>query len=158
MIHINGNILSDNYEIFFRECILHSRHNKAIKELLKEIFEKRNTFKNINTFEEMYLLCKKLYGSIKRVGPLCIYDITTQLCKYNNIIIDKIYLASNTTGPYVFAMKHKMKLHRCSKLLLYYINCQDVIDIYGIDYIEKFTGKLNIFIGDQLETFCCYIQ
>jgi len=50
-----------------------------------------------NTFEEIFINVKDICDRVKGIGPLSRYDITSAICRYNNINIDKVYIVGG--GP-----------------------------------------------------------
>lgn len=155
--HINGDVLSENYSDFFRECLYHGYHRQEIKVLLIDIYTKKDSFKelnNLDSFEKVYIFVNDNYRSKPRAGPLFIYDVTTQLCRYYSIPIDKVYIVGS--GPRINCNKLNLTLKYNPDISLQYVVVQELIDKLSIDYINKVFGELsNDFIGDDLETILC---
>jgi hypothetical protein len=155
--HINGDVTADNYNDFFRECLWHGRHRSEIKTLLQIIYACRDTYRlehNLTTFDQVYQFVSTQYGTKPRVGPLFKYDVTTQLCRYYGIIIDKVYIVGSGPKKNAFRLNLTLKTNPITDLS--YAEASEVINKLGVGYIDKAFGTLSDkFIGDDLETILC---
>ena len=84
-----------NTEVFFSEAIRHSRNRNLLREKLTQ---------NINiddysnkTFEQIISEISISFYVYKKIGPLAFYDITSAICRYHNINIEKVYIIGG--GP-----------------------------------------------------------
>jgi hypothetical protein len=78
----------------FQEAIDHCRWKKALHSILNKI----NMVKYENkTFEQIMIEIYNICDNVKGVGMLTIYDITSAICRYYKINIDKVYIIGG--GP-----------------------------------------------------------
>ena len=159
IIHINGDITSDNYKDFFRECLFHGRHRNEIQSTLNYIFQHKDDFLD-TSFEKVYKKVNTyiLKNKVPRTNTLLFkYDVTTQLCKFFNIPINKTYLCGK--GPLKFIKDHNLSNKiKCDENGLQYIDTDELIKIINVNTINDTIGNLDMFIGDQLETLICYLS
>jgi hypothetical protein len=73
----------------FQEAINHCKWKKALNFVLKKIdivdYENK-------TFEEIIIHIYNICVDVKGVGILSIYDITSAICRYYKININKVYI------------------------------------------------------------------
>lgn len=84
----------NNTDYIFKEALDHCRH--------KDVFHSNIHLVNLDkyknkTFDEIYADIYKIYKNINQIGSLIMYDITSAICRYYNINIDKVYIVGN--GP-----------------------------------------------------------
>lgn len=131
----------------FQEAINHCRHKNIIKKIISEL--NIEEYKN-KSFEDIYIIINNKYGNIDQIGQLAIYDLTSGICKFYNILIDKIYIVGNGPKRAIKLLNIKPKIDK--KLNIKYIEIKDIID-----------KKLNIDVnnledGDAIESFLCVWQ
>ena len=147
---------SNSKNNMFQEAIDHCRWKKVLNNVLKEIAIKHY---NNKTFEEIiyeiYLICNKVKG----IGTLTIYDITSSICRYYKININKVYIIGNGPKRAIKLLKLNTKKHVINNnLKLNYVEINDVItgfDINGFSLDKDIRNNTN---GDILETYICNWQ
>jgi len=135
-------------EEIFSEAISHCRWKTVLRNTLKIIDiekYKNNSFDEIH--KEIYNICKEING----LGKLVIYDITTAICRYHNINIDKVYIIGSGPNRAIKLLNLKAKL--CNKLKIKYVTIDDVIN-----ELSKKNIVLNEKNGDILESYLCNWQ
>jgi hypothetical protein len=139
----------------FQEAIDHCRWKKVLNNVLKEIAIKDY---NNKTFEEIiyeiYLICNKVKG----IGTLTIYDITSAICRYYKININKVYIIGNGPKRAIKLLKLNTKKHVINNLKLNYVEINDVITGFGINGFSLDEDIRNNTNGDILETYICNWQ
>jgi len=144
--------------IDFQEPIDHCRWKKSLYPVLKRINKDKDDYKN-NTFEEIYIDIHNICHPVPGLGLLTIYDITSAICRYYNVIIDKVYIIGNGPKRAIKLLNIKTKKHKINdKINLNYVDIVDVINAFNVN---NYVLDENIRIsknGDILETYICNWQ
>ena len=140
----------------FQEAIDHCRWKKALNSFLKKI----NIFDYENkTFEEIIFEIYNICDNVKGVGILTIYDITSAICRYYKINIDKVYIIGNGPKRAVKLLNIKTKKHNINdKIKLNFVEIIDVIHSFDINSYVLDENIRNTKNGDILETYICNWQ
>ena len=140
----------------FSEAINHCRWKKALYSILEKI--NIDNYKN-KTFEEIIFEIYNVCDNIKGVGILTIYDITSAICKYYKINIDKVYIIGNGPKRAVKLLNIKIKKHKINdKINLQYVDIIDVINAFDTNnYVLNQTLRKSKN-GDLFETYLCNWQ
>ena len=140
----------------FQEAIDHCRWKKALHDILKKI----NIVNYENkTFEEIIFEIYDICDNIKGVGMLTIYDITSAICRYHKIIIDKVYIIGNGPKRAIKLLNIKIKKHKINdKINLNFVDIIDVINAFNINNYVLDENIRNSKNGDILETYICNWQ
>jgi hypothetical protein len=118
---------------------LHEFSNKRFDEILIDI----------------YTICEKVEG----VGMLTIYDITSAICRRNNINIDKIYIIGNGPKRAIRLLGIHVKTEKIGKgIMLQYVEIQSVLDAFNEKNYEMDVDVKNSINGDVFETYICNWQ
>ena len=150
--------LNTNYidkKLIFEEAIRHNRWNFALLPILESIqIEKYSNYTFEKIINEIYQICK----SIKGLGDLTIYDITSAICRYHKILINKIYIVGGGPRNAVDLLNIKCKTHKINNKSWKYIEIQDLFNsLEKSDYIWDRSYKF-IHDGDILESYICNWQ
>lgn len=147
-----------NYESIFSEALYHCRWKKSLIEIINTI--NINDFKN-KTFDEIYITIYELCKNKYQLGNLTTYDLTSGICKYYNILIDKVFIVGN--GPKraikILELESKIKKYYIKKnLSLDYVNIKDIIEGFENKFysVDDIIFKSNN--GDEIESFLCKWQ
>ena len=84
----------------FQEAIDHCRWKKVLRNnvLVKTEFQEHNLHQFTGkSFNEILLFVYNICDKVEGIGMLTIYDITSAICRYNKINIEKIYIIGK--GP-----------------------------------------------------------
>jgi hypothetical protein len=140
----------------FQEAINHCRWKKVLQSVLKEV----NISKYENkTFEEIIIEIYNICDNIKGIGILTIYDITTAICRYYKINIDKVYIIGNGPKRAAKLLNIKNKIHKITdKIKIKYVDINEVINAFDINCYELHENIRNNKNGDILETYICNWQ
>ena len=136
----------------FEEALRHSRRKTILKDIIKDISLK--DYKN-KTFDEIFKAMSnfKKYGDI---GPLTIYDLSSGICRYHGILIDKVYIVGK--GPIRAVKLLGLKCSKNKELSLKYVEIKEVIEIFkkkSFILPDTLSASVN---GDDLESFICKWQ
>ena len=140
----------------FQEAINHCRWKKALHNILKEI--NISSYEN-KTFEEIifdiYSICENVNG----IGMLTIYDITSAICRYYKINIEKVYIIGNGPKRAVKLLNIKTKIHKITtKIKINYVDINDIISAFNNNSYELDENVKNNKNGDIFETYICNWQ
>lgn len=152
IINVSNLILSMN---LFQEAIDHCRWKTTLRSVLKDInitYYKNKTFEVI--LSEIYNICV----DVKGIGILTIYDISMAICKYYNIIIDKVYIIGSGPKRAIKLLKIKPKTQKINKINLKYVDIKDVIIAFDSSKYELNEQLRNNTDGDIFETYLCNWQ
>ena len=140
----------------FQEAINHCRWKKALRSVLKKI----NIVNYENkTFEEIIFEIYNICDNVKGVGMLTIYDITSAICTYYKINIDKVYIIGNGPKRAVKLLNIKIKKHKINdKINLNFVDIIDVINAFDINNYVLNENIRNSKNRDILETYICNWQ
>lgn len=140
----------------FQEAINHCRWKKV----LHSILEKINIVNYENkTFEEIIFEIYNICDNVKGVGILTIYDITSAICMYYKININKVYIIGNGPKRAVKLLNIKPKKHKINdKINLNFVDVIDIINAFDINNYILNENIRNSKNGDIFETYICNWQ
>ena len=140
----------------FQEAIDHCRWKKALHSILEKI---NIVYYENKTFEEIIFEIYNICNNVKGVGMIAIYDITSAICRYYNINIDKVYIIGNGPKRAVKLLNIKIKKHKINdKINLNFVDTMDVINAFDIFNYELNENIRNSKNGDIFETYICNWQ
>ena len=144
-------------EVFFREAISFSRNRGLLREKLTQ---------NINiddyankTFEQIISEISVSFYVYKKIGALACYDITSAICRYHNINIEKVYIIGGGPARAIKLLNIEKKKHIINnEIKLKYVDINDIINAFdnnGYDFDESIRTNTS---GDILESYLCIWQ
>lgn len=140
----------------FEEAIKHCRWKKVLHSILKQI--NISEYKN-KKFEEIIIEIYNICIGVKGLGMLAIYDITSAICRYYKINIDKVYIIGNGPKRAIKLLNIKTKKHKINdKIEIKFVNIIDVINAFDINYYNLDENIRNNKNGDIFETYICNWQ
>jgi len=146
----------NNSTNIFQEAIGHCRWKNALHYVLAKI--NIVDYKN-KTFEEIIVDVYNICNSVKGVGMLAIYDISSGICRYYNKNIDKVYIVGNGPKRAVKILNIKTKTYNFNdKIKLNYVEINDVVDAFDMNNYVVDENIRNTQNGDILESYICYWQ
>ena len=111
------------------------------------------------TFEEIIFDIYNICYNVKGLGILTIYDITSSICRYNGININKVYIIGNGPKRAIKILNIKTKIHKINnKIKLNYVDIDDIIIAFDINEYQLNENIRNNKNGDTLETYICNWQ
>jgi len=113
-----------------------------------------------NTFEEIFINVKDICDRVKGIGPLSRYDITSAICRYNNINIDKVYIVGGGPKRAITFLKltSKIQKQKIGKITLKYVEICDLLTAFQeINHILPLELQYSMN-GDDYETYICNWQ
>lgn len=142
------------FEIF-DEAISHCRWKKNIYKIINQINIKEY---NKKSFDDIFTNIFNKTTSIKGVGLLSTYDIVAAICRFHNVIIDKVFIIGNGPKNAIKLLKLKCKTYKINNIKLKYVDINEVKNAF---IKEHFTLESNIKTcvdGDLIESFLCNWQ
>ena len=140
----------------FQEAIDHCRWKTVLYDLLENI--NILNYKNKN-FEEIILNIYDICSNIKGLGILTIYDISSSICRYYNINIDKVYIIGNGPKRAIKLLNIKTKIQNFGgKLNIKYVDINDIILAFDNKGYKMDSNIRNNKNGDILESYICNWQ
>ena len=143
-------------ENLFQEAIDHCRWKTVLNNTLKNIDIK--CFQN-KTFEDIIIDIYNICENIEGIGMLSIYDITSAICRYYKINIDKVFIIGNGPKRAIKLLNIKPKLYKIGdKIKINYVEIDDIINAFyncNFELVEQMKSCKN---GDTFESFICNWQ
>jgi hypothetical protein len=140
----------------FQEAINHCRWKKVLYAVLKDINILH--YKN-KTFDEIMIKIYSICKTIKGIGMLTMYDITSAICRYYQIRIDRVYIVGKGPKRAVTLLNMKTKRHTIDNTVcIHYVDIHDVIHAFDSKSYEVDETIRNNKNGDVLETYLCHWQ
>jgi hypothetical protein len=140
----------------FQEAIDHCRWKSVLYNTLKNIVIK--DFQN-KTFEDIIINVFNICVNIEGIGMLTIYDITSAICRYYKINIDKVFIIGNGPKRAIKLLNIKPKLYKIEdKIKINYVEIDDIINAFDKCNFELDENIRNCKNGDTIESFICNWQ
>jgi hypothetical protein len=140
----------------FQEAIDHCRWKSVLHNTLKNIVIKN--FQN-KTFEQIILDVYNICVNIEGIGMLTIYDITSAICRYYKINIDKVFIIGNGPKRAIKLLNIKPKLYKIEdKIKINYVDINEIINAFDECNFELDDIIRNCKNGDTIESFICNWQ
>ena len=163
LFHIITNMsgLCGSKRYVFQEAIDHCRWKGA---LLRNVIthpelQETNLYNFAGkTFDEILLFVYDICDKVEGIGMLTIYDITSAICRYNKINIDKVYIIGKGPKRAIRLLQIKPKTHKIQHITLHYVEILEILKAF----IEK-NFEINVNIkksinGDDFESYICNWQ
>jgi hypothetical protein len=145
----------------YHEVVEHCRWKKVLsREVLSHVSlqeENLHLFAG-NTFEEILLIVKDICDKVEGIGRLSIYDITSAICRYNKINIDKVYIVGGGPKRAIELLKMTPKTQKIEGFVLKYIEIRDLLLAFQEINHELPLEIVNSINGDDYESYICNWQ
>ena len=147
----------------FQEAIDHCRWKTVLRNnvLTQNELQEHNLHQFAGKrFDEIILRVYNMCDKIKGIGMLSIYDITSAICRYNKIIIDKIYIIGKGPKRAISLLNIKAKTQKIEgvRVRLKYVEISEILKAFYEQNYEINSQILNSNNGDDFETFICNWQ
>ena len=145
----------------FQEAIDHCRWKKVLQNdvLVKSELQEHNLdqFADKN-FNEIFIIIYNICDKVEGIGLLTIYDISSAICRFNKINIDRIYIIGAGPKKAIRLLDVKAKSQKIDKITLKYVEISEILEAF-----QKKNYKINLQIknsnnGDDFETYICNWQ
>lgn len=98
-----------------------------------------------------YNICNKVEG----IGMLTIYDITSAICRYNKINIEKVYIIGKGN---IRLLNIQTKSQKIQNITLKYIEIPEILQAFHEKNYEINLQIKNSKNGDDFESYICNWQ
>ena len=141
--------------VMFEEAYSHIR----LKSKMTEALDKINIMDyQYYTFEEIISNIYDIVNSIKGVGMLAVYDITSAICRFYNKNIEKVYIVGGGPQRAIQILGIIPKKHKINKITLSYVEIVDIISAFDIKSFKLDEFIRNTTNGDIIESYICNWQ
>lgn len=145
----------------FEEALSHCRWKSVLRNeiLSSEQLQKENLTRYTGcTFEEILLMVYNICRNVKGIGMLTIYDITSAICRYNNINIEKIYIIGNGPKRAINLLEIVPKNLKVGSINLKYVEISDVLNAFSTKNFKIHSHLMHSTNGDEFESYLCNWQ
>ena len=145
----------------FQEAVDHCRWKGALRSHVithSELQETNLHHFSGKTFDEILLFVYDICDKVEGIGMLTIYDITSAICRYNKINIDKIYIIGKGPKRAIRLLQVKPKTHKIQHITLQYVEIPEILKAFAEKKIEINVNIKNSNNGDDFETYICNWQ
>lgn len=147
--------------IIFQEAIDHCRWKTVLRNnvLVKTEFQEHNLHQFTGkSFNEILLFVYNICDKFEGIGMLTIYDITSAICRYNKINIEKIYIIGKGPKRAIRLLDIKAKSQKIENITLNYVEIPELLKAFqGKNYEINLQIK-NSNNGDDFESYICNWQ
>jgi hypothetical protein len=145
----------------FQEAVDHCRWKSVLRNNVltqNELQEHNLHHFECKSFDEILLFVYNIFHNIKGVGMLSIYDITSAICRYNKIIIDKVYIIGGGPKRAIRLLNIKAKTQKIEGVILKYVEISELLNAFDEKNYEIDSQIRNSNNGDDFETYICKWQ
>uniref|UniRef100_A0A6C0KG43 Uncharacterized protein n=1 Tax=viral metagenome TaxID=1070528 RepID=A0A6C0KG43_9ZZZZ len=145
----------------FQETIDHCRWKGVLRNevLTKTELQEHNLHHfSCNSFDNILLKVYNICNKVEGIGILTIYDITSAICRYNKINIDKIYIIGKGPKRAIRLLDVKVKLQKIQNITLKYVEIPEILKAFHEKNYEINLQLKNSNNGDDFESYLCNWQ
>ena len=145
----------------FQEAIDHCRWKKVLRNnvLAKTEFQEHNLEQfTSKSFNEILLFVYNICDKVEGIGMLTIYDITSAICRYNKINIEKIYIIGKGPKRAIRLLDVKAKSQKIENIKLNYVEIPEILKAFQEKNYEINLQIKNSNNGDDFESYICNWQ
>jgi len=145
----------------FQEAIDHCRWKKVLRNnvLVKTEFQEHNLHQFTGkSFNEILLFVYNICDKVEGIGMLTIYDITSAICRYNKINIEKIYIIGKGPKRAIRLLDIKAKSQKREKITINYVEIPEILKAFQEKNYEINLQIKNSNNGDDFESYICNWQ
>ena len=153
--------LCEPQKYVFQEAIDHCRWKSVLRNKVLTISElqenKLHQFAG-KSFDEILLFIYNICEKVEGIGMLTIYDITSAICRYNKIIVEKIYIIGNGPKRAIKLLNIKSKIQKLERITLKYVEIHEILKAFNDNNYEINSRIKSSNNGDDFETYICNWQ
>ena len=147
---------SNSKNNMFQEAIDHCRWKKVLHNVLENnIILQNYTGKS---FEEILVSVYNICENVEGIGMLTVYDITSAICRYHKVNIDKVYIIGGGPKRAIRLLNIEPKIHKIEQMTLKYVEIPEIIQAFDDQNLELEPRVKNSNNGDVFETYICIWQ
>lgn len=110
------------------------------------------------SFDEVLLCVYNICDKVNGIGMLTIYDITSAICRYNKINIEKIYIIGNGPKRAIRLLGINAKTQKIKNVTLKYVEIPQILKAFHEKNYEINLQIKNSNNGDDFESYICNWQ
>jgi hypothetical protein len=151
----------DSKIYIFQEALDHCRWKSVLRNnvLAQNEFQEENLHQfACKSFYEILLWVNNICDKVKGIGMLTVYDITSAICRYNKIGIDKIYIIGKGPKRAISLLNIKAKTQKIEGVTLKYVEIPEILNAFNEKNFEINSQIKNSNNGDDFETYICNWQ
>ena len=127
--------------------------------LVKTEFQEQNLHQFTGkSFNEILLFVYNICDKVEGIGMLTIYDITSAICRYNKINIEKIYIIGKGPKRAIRLLDIKAKSQKIENITLNYVEIPEILKAFQEKNYEINLQIKNSNNGDDFESYICNWQ
>lgn len=145
----------------FQEAIDHCRWKSVLRNnvLTKTELQEHNLHQFTGkSFDEILVWVYNICDNIEGIGMLTIYDITSAICRYNKINIDRIYIIGKGPKRAIRLLNIKSKTHKIENVTLKFVDIPEILNAFNENNYEINLQIKNSNNGDDFESYICNWQ
>ena len=145
----------------FQDSIDHCRWKSVLHNVVlskKELQEHNLHQFSSRSFDEILFCVYNMCHEVKGIGMLTIYDITSAICKYNKINIEKVFIIGNGPKRAIRLLDVKAKTHKIQNITLKYVEIPELLKAFHENKHEIDLYIKNSNNGDEVESYICNWQ
>ena len=145
----------------FQEAVDHCRWKSILRNnvLTQNELQEQNLHQFAGKrFDEILLWVYNICDTVDGIGMLTIYDITSAICRYNKIIIDKIYIIGKGPKRAISLLNIDAKTQKIGCVTLKYVEISEILEAFNKKNYEMNSQIRNSNNGDDFETYICNWQ
>ena len=145
-----------NNSNLFQEAISHCRWEKVLQSFLTNL--DITQFQN-KSFDDIFVSIFNMCQSIKGLGTLTVYDITSSICRRYNVVIDKVFIIGSGPKRAIKLLHIKPIIYKVSKKInIHCVSIDDIIRAFDKEGFQLDDSIRYCTNGDIIETFICNWQ
>lgn len=162
--HIHNTKMSNkcaSNRFIFQEAIDHCRWKSVLRNnvLTNTLLQEHNLHQfSGKSFDDVLLYVYNICYKIEGIGMLTVYDITSAICRYNKINIDKIYIIGKGPKRAIRLLHLCPKTKKIGEVSLKYVEISDILNAFNEQNYELDLQVKNSNNGDEFETYICNWQ
>ena len=145
----------------FQEALHHCRWKTVLcNEVLSNSKLQENKLHQFldKSFDEILLVVHAICDKVKGIGMLSVYDITSAICRYNKINIDKVYIIGGGPKRAIQLLDIKPKVYKIQNITLKYVEITEIIKACNDKTYEIPLHIKQSANGDDFESYICNWQ
>ena len=145
----------------FQEALHHCRWKTVLRnEVLSNSELQENKLHQFldKSFDEILLVVHAICDKVKGIGMLSVYDITSAICRYNKINIDKVYIIGGGPKNAIKLLGITPKVHNIQHISLKYVEITEIIKAFNDKAFEIPLDVKQSINGDDFESYICNWQ
>ena len=145
----------------FQEAIDHCRWKGVLRKAIlsqPELQEHNLSQFAGKSFEDIWLYVYAICHPVEGIGMLTVYDITSAICRYNTIYIERVYIIGNGPKRAIRLLEIKAKTQKLQEITMKYVEIPEIVQAFRAKSYEIDAQIQQSQNGDDFETYICNWQ